>query len=209
MPILFDHIGIHVDDVPRYCDFLVGLGNDADEISAQIERLSLADTSLPPDPLCKISELGALTDLSPEPAQESSGSGDFLLVADPASAPALEDGDLGADSPAEEPEELRQDLAAVASAPEEVPLPKGYLCSVSQRGRFRRLRHAGFCWRIPGIHFRLWEDLGSGDPDLVKCRIDARCADCLPAQAPEQQATEKEEQEEDGSDDDSSSSSSS
>ena len=25
MPILFDHIEIHVDDVPRYCDFLVGL----------------------------------------------------------------------------------------------------------------------------------------------------------------------------------------
>ena len=130
------------------------------------------------------------------------------MVPDPLVAPALEDGFPGDDSPAEEPEELQKDLATAAGAPEEVPLPTGYLCSVSQRGRFRRLHHAGFCWRVPGLHFREWEDLGSEEPDLDRCRINARCSDCFPAALPELREAEKKEQEEDGSDSSSSSSSS-
>ena len=173
-------------------------------------RLTLADNDLRPDPISKVSELGVLTDLVPEPGQQSSGSGDAVMVADPAEVLALEDEDdeLGADSPAEEPEELEKDLAEVSAAPEEVPMPVGYLCSVTQHGRFRRLHHAGFCWRLPGVHFREWEDLGCEEPNLDKCRVNARCSDCFPAAAPELQAAEKEEQEEDGSGSSSSSSSS-
>ena len=47
------------------------------------------------------------------------------------------------------------------------PPPAAYLCSISQRGRFRRLHFAGSCWRVPGTHFLHWEDLGSGEPVSV------------------------------------------
>ena len=50
------------------------------------------------------------------------------------------------------------------------------------RGRFRRLHYAGACWRLPGVHFLNWEDLGSEEPDLS--RIDARCSQCFPAHKP-------------------------
>ncbi len=85
------------------------------------------------------------------------------------------------------------------------------LCSVSQRGRFRRLHDAGFCFRVPGLHFLRWEDLGPDVPDFVAARIDARCADCFPAAVPAQRCeeakAEAEEDDEEGSGSESSSSS--
>ena len=71
---------------------------------------------------------------------------------------------------------LQSELADAQAAEEEPDLlPTAYLCSVSQHGRFRRLHYAGACFRLPGIHFLHWEDLGSEEPDLSK--IDARCSD--------------------------------
>ena len=72
----------------------------------------------------------------------------------------------------------------------EQPLPTGFLCSVSQRGRFRRLHYAGFCWRTPGVHFHEWEDLGPDEPDFATAGINARCSDCFP----EAKATKKAEE---------------
>ena len=56
--------------------------------------------------------------------------------------------------------------------------PIGYVCSVSQRGRFRRLHFIGSCWRQPGIHYLQWESLDDEKPDFSK--VDARCSECFP-----------------------------
>ena len=101
------------------------------------------------------------------------------------------------------------EMEAALAAPEEPALPVGFLCSVSKRGRFRRLHHAGFCHRVPGVHFLRWEDLGSGEPDFVRARIDARCADCFPAEAPAQRSVEAEAEQDDDEEGSGSSSSSS
>ena len=102
-----------------------------------------------------------------------------------------EDDEVVAEGPDEE--ELKAMLAAAEA--EEAPPPTGFLCSISQRGRFRRLHFAGFCWRVPGVHFMQWEDLGQEEPDLAACKINARCSDCFPADRPEQRQKELEEAE--------------
>ena len=62
----------------------------------------------------------------------------------------------------------------------------GYIVAVSARGSFRRLHYAGSCWRVPGTHYKEFEDWG----DVVPTTVHARCHDCFPAESPAVRAEE-------------------
>ena len=190
--------------------FLECLGVEDAEVSAQIDRLTVANNLLEPTAIATISELGTLAMTQPE-VVASAGSDDAVLVQEaPVMAAAEEDefglnddGDYNFEGPPNE-DVMQAELVEAQEAEEEPDLlPLAYLCSVSQRGKFRRLHYAGACWRLPGIHFLKWEDLGP-DPDLAK--VDARCSDCFPAFKPDARQAEAEAASEE---DDASSSSSS
>ena len=182
--------------------FLENLGIEEVEIQAQLGRITLADGELDPTPVASLSAAGFLS-IAQAPAQSSAGSGDTVLVANPNEVTALAVDEEEQDDENEDEEEeaiphgeLQDDVDVAGYALDEQeeeeearPAPKGYIASISKRGRFRRLHYAGFCWRVPGLHYLEWEDLGDTDPDLS--RIDARCSDCFPASKPEARAAEK------------------
>ena len=134
-------------------------------------------------PLGSVSDIGAIT--LPEAAGASSGAqagADVQAVAISDEFDLNDEANDGEDRAADS-EAVQAELQAAAAGFEaKEELPTAYLCSVSQRGRFRRLHYAGACWRRPGIHFLAWEDLGL-EPDLT--HIDARCSDCFPAGRPD------------------------
>ena len=187
--------------------FLDKLGIEESEVKAQLDRLTLANNLLDPVALVTVSEVGSLTVVQPE-GEASAGSEEAVMVPEVPVITAEIDEDFalddGGDDSIEGPlnEDVLKAELAQAAVEEKVELPTAYLCSVSQRGRFRRLHYAGACWRKPGVHFLEWEDLGL-DPDLSK--VDARCSDCFPAARPELRREEAEA----ASDEDASSSSSS
>ena len=87
-----------------------------------------------------------------------------------------------------EAEEDFQAILADCKDPELQPLPTGFVISVTQGGRARRLQYAGFCFRVPGEHYRKFEGCGDVEPELH--RFNLRCLDCFPAvSAPSETAT--------------------
>ena len=63
-----------------------------------------------------------------------------------------------------------------------VPAPTtGFILSLTDHGRMRRLHHLGACWRKPGEHYAHWLHFGAilPGPELY----DARCRTCFPAEA--------------------------
>ena len=191
------------------------IGTEDCEVTDQIARLSVANLTLPPVPIAAVTKLGAFSQAPGDQNQPSSSSAaeGFTAVEDVQGIP-VEDSLGLMDEEGAEPEEVQPDEEEIKELlaledDEEVKLPTGFLCSISQRGRFRRLHFAGFCWRIPGVHFLNWEDLGQDEPDLIACKIDARCSECFPADKAEAREREKEEAEDEMDDDGSSSTSSS
>ena len=72
--------------------------------------------------------------------------------------------------------------AVAAQLPDERPPPMGFIVSVSQGGRMRRLHFAGGCSRVPGQHYKVWEDHGQKTPESHS--FTARCWWCVPAEQP-------------------------
>ena len=59
----------------------------------------------------------------------------------------------------------------------------GFVVSVTNGGRMRRLHFAGGRHRVPGEHFKLWESLGQAVPSPHL--YTARCRDDFPLDARE------------------------
>ena len=138
----------------------------------------MADNSLTPDPLATLSPAGALVTTSAPEA--SAGDGHPLPLGAP--EPTL--------APPEEPEDATVEelqLALAAVVPDEPPPPMGFIISISEGGRMRRLHFAGGCFRVPGEHYKRWEDLGQATP--APHAYTARCRRCFP---PDARAAEEE-----------------
>ena len=53
---------------------------------------------------------------------------------------------------------------------------QAFVISIARQSRYRRLRKAGGCWRVPGLHFQEFELADK----LEARRYNALCADCWP-----------------------------
>ena len=51
-----------------------------------------------------------------------------------------------------------------------------YIVSISKKAKFRRLHFSTACWRVPGVDYQSWEDLGDTHPPPEA--YDAKCKDC-------------------------------
>ena len=57
--------------------------------------------------------------------------------------------------------------------------PQGFVISKTRGGKCRRLHFVGGCWRVPGEHYRSFEDWAQQEPGAHE--FNCRCADCFPA----------------------------
>ena len=84
----------------------------------------------------------------------------------------------------EEPKEEDFRKALQQLQGEDLKVPKGYVISVAQRGRFRTVHwwepgSSAGCHRIPGEHYREFEPLGLRQPEPHE--FSGRCTTCFPA----------------------------
>jgi hypothetical protein len=182
------------ETLSRLRDFLGAAGVDGAEIDAQIGRLERADTSAAPDPLGSMSDLGALT--LPEAAQDAAAEAESL--------PALDDlveEDIDREiEQAAEAAETAPDIGGKAQlhrllgqqVAEELEKPAGFCVSITQGGHCRRLHFVGFCFRVPGEHYKRYESYGQEVP--CASRFDVRCKDCFPAGKASERAEEAEQE---------------
>ena len=61
---------------------------------------------------------------------------------------------------------------------EEKAPPSGFVISITRGGQCWRLHFAGGCWRIPGEHFKRFDDYGQVVPP--ESTYTHRCKDCFP-----------------------------
>ena len=88
---------------------------------------------------------------------------------------------------------IADDLAGLLEAHEDVSLSalrSGFVISKTHGGSCRRLHHLGFCFRIPGEHYKCFEACGDQEPESH--RFGFRCKDCFPN--PKLQAQREEEE---------------
>ena len=150
-----------------------------------MSKLTTADFSLPADPCARLSEKGVFS----------------ALVADQPSAgsewvPSVALMDLVEEAIGEEPEEQVEldegieDVAVLAAlvVPDGRAAPVGYVISKTQGGRCLRLHHTGFCFRVPGEHYREFVDCGVEAP--AEHLFTHRCKDCFPSGRPEEAEAE-------------------
>ena len=189
------------------------------DANRHVLRLKVADYDLLPDPLARISDLGVVETFDLPSAPSALSVEAVVTVADenevlaveldaPLDPQADEEAALAAwDAHEEEQneEKMRQELEKARAAPEDAPVPPGYVVSITKGGRFRRLHYLGGCHRRPGQHFKEWTAYGLELPPLAQ--VDARCSDCFPGDKAKLQ--KKSEAPVEGSDSDSASSSSS
>ena len=144
------------------------------EMDTQILKLTFADNSLAPDPLNSLSaegKLGSLATLCPPSCSET--------VVEPPPIPE-EPADLPGVTLADISDmQVRQERASRAQT------PTGFIISLTQGGRCRRLHFAGGCFRIPGEHYQKYEDLGQRQPGPHE--FSHRCRNCFPTQLAEQE----------------------
>ena len=69
--------------------------------------------------------------------------------------------------------------------------PKGFVISRTRGGRERRAHFVGGCFRIPGEHYRDFEDPGQRAPEAHE--IKHRCKDCFPVEKATERAVEDKE----------------
>ena len=168
-----DHFGEeHLLDQLR--SYLRAQGVSEVSVEAQIRRLTVADFTKMPTPMGTISSAGNVE------------------LEDMVVLPALVD---GAVTEAEDPEEvLCQDLVEacaerVLQGREEGP--KGFVISKTRGGKVRRVHFVGGCFRVPGEHYRDYEDLGQRAP--LPHEITHRCKDCFPLERESERQVENEE----------------
>ena len=213
--------------------YLIAIGIADDEAGAQLRRLRTSDFSLPPNPLGSLTAKGGLVEMVEQPAPTfipSVGSSDLQVGAEGIGMPAwplpgagaedvagysvmaelqheAEVAEDEAEDDAEDDAEIADDLAGLLEAHEDVSLSalrSGFVISKTHGGSCRRLHYLGFCFRIPGEHYKCFEACGDQEPESH--RFGFRCKDCFPD--PKLQA-QREEEEDLMSDSDGSSSSSS
>ena len=142
-----------------------------EDITRQVDGLTCANNALPPVALGSLGADGAYP-FDPAPQTPS--------CSETAPPPASEE-----ELPEMEPEEppLRQDdletMLAQQVRAEHLPPPAGFVISVTQGGRCRRLHFAGGCFRVPGEHYRIFEDLGQQEPP--DHQFTHRCRQCFPS----------------------------
>ena len=153
----------------RLKNFLVKKRVSEAGAATQMEILHFADFSKLPTPLAAITRDGQV-----EEHQEEISAGDGV---------PLETELLEAEPPEEQMSEGDIERTAAELEPDELPPPQGFVISITRGGRFRRLHFAGGCWRKPGEHYKYFVDCGQRCPSPHE--VDARCADCFPAEKPE------------------------
>ena len=87
---------------------------------------------------------------------------------------------------------------------EEVTPPSGFVVSITRGGACRRLHFAGGCWRVPGEHFKKFDNFGQSVPP--EASYTHRCKDCFPLGAVDRHVAEAEAEMSDSSGSSSSSS---
>ena len=167
-------------------NYMLAMGASDADVAEQLSKLTTADFSLPADPCARLSENGAFSALTA--AQPSAGS-EWV--------PSVALMDLGVDEQEAEPEEEDlepdegvEDVAALAAlvVPDGRAAPVGYVISKTQGGRCLRLHHTGFCFRVPGEHYREFVDCGVEAP--AEHLFTHRCKDCFPSGRPEEAEAE-------------------
>ena len=157
-------------------NFLAAVGLPDGEVDVQIDKLSTANFAKHPDPLGSLSDKGAF---NLAPAAEASVSEEALV---PLLDAAVGEYNFSAESVLEAATEIAnlKDLAKLVKADASAP-PQGFVVSKTQGGRCRRLHHVGFCHRVPGEHYRFFDDYGQELP--AEHEFNHRCKDCFPAGA--------------------------
>ena len=179
------------ETLAQLSNFLLAVGVSDEDMEAQLKRLACADISFPPDPL------GSLTAAGVVELQEEATNGEQAVLVE--QFPALDDlEDIALAQPlAILPEEDDSVLAEadilqlLALQDEEARVrPAGFVVSRTQGGRCRRLHFVGGCFRVPGGHFRHYDDYGQSIPEAHL--YNARCKDCHPAGKAAARALEEE-----------------
>ena len=149
-----------------------------EEIEDQIRKLTFADNSLAPDPLNSLNAEGRLDTLAGHCPPSCS---ETVVGPPPDPEPVDLPGVTGADIA---DMQVRQEKASRERT------PAGFIISLTQGGRCRRLHFAGGCFRIPGEHYLQFEDLGRRHPGPHE--FTHRCRNCFPAQLADQKVEDSE-----------------
>lgn len=152
-----------------------------DEVYSQTYALQVADYTLPHQPLGRALDSGAV-----ELPEENASAGDGVPLDLPLpEANLAEDNDEDANN---------ADLAELAAEPGDgdSALPNGFIVSVAQGARMRRLHFAGGCHLVSCEHYKVYEDFGQTCPEAHQ--VTARCRMCFPAEAAAARAAEQAEE---------------
>ena len=79
-------------------------------------------------------------------------------------------------------------LLAEHEADERLPPSSGFVISVTRGGNCLRLHYVGFCYRVPGEHYKCFRAHGEKEPHAGLFNF--RCRDCFPAGRAEKRAAE-------------------
>jgi hypothetical protein len=183
----------------NYQSHLAGLGLEDEEVSAAAAKLQAPDFTLDPvvdGDLKKIArapvpELGELADED----EDEDGNEDEADEGGEAAGVTPRAGAQGEEAEQAPDPELEAAVAA-QDAERAAPPPKleGFIVSRTRGGRHRSLHHYGSCWRIPGVHFKVYDIWGNLCPP--EHEVDSKCRDCfgaakeLEAKAPEAEGEE-------------------
>ena len=148
-----------------------------------MQRLTRAKACLPPDPFGSVSAGGLLSTQATDGNQESGSSlPGFPALADDEEFEVLEEPDLedfgGSDGDDKE-DTLNLESWADFLVAEEVTPPSGFVVSVTRGGQ---------CRRLPGEHFKKFDDFGQTVPP--ESAYTHRCKDCFPLGAVVQHVAE-------------------
>ena len=103
--------------------------------------------------------------------------------------PCPEQGELESEDGDKESALNLECLAGFLVDDEKAP-PSGFVISITRGGQCRRLHFAGGCWRIPGEHFKRFDDYGQVVPP--ESSYTHRCKDCFPVGIVSRQAEDAE-----------------
>ena len=162
--------------------YLTVLGHEDAAVAAQIDKLTVANNSLAPDPICSMSSVGVITDLT-VPSDGPSESSAVVVEQPEVQAVAMEeDFQSSEEAPAElAPIADEKDIGPLLALQDAIDtsLPEGFVISKTKNGACRRLHFVGGCFRMPGEHYKCFESFGQAIPPDEAFNV--RCKDCFPA----------------------------